>query len=89
MVRAAEYTVPDRGGQDSELITVITTILDPAALTAAEMAFAYHRRREHESGLDEIKTHLRAAGGSSAPSPLTWSSRRCGGSCWPTTRSGN
>jgi enoyl-CoA hydratase/carnithine racemase len=63
MVRAAEYTVPDRGGQDSELITVITTILDPAALTAAEMAFAYHQRWEHESGLDEIKTHLRAAGG--------------------------
>ena len=63
LVRAAEYTVPDRGGQDSELICVITTLLDPAQLTAAEMAFAYHQRWEHESGLDEIKTHLRAAGG--------------------------
>jgi len=63
LVRAAEYTVPDRGGDDSELICVITTILDPAGLTAAEMAFAYHQRWEHESGLDEIKTHLRAAGG--------------------------
>jgi hypothetical protein len=63
LVRAAEYTVPDRGGDDSELICVITTVLDPAGLTAAEMAFAYHQRREHESGLDEIKTHLRAAGG--------------------------
>src|SRR5213595_1827576 len=63
IVRAAEYTVPDRGGEDSELICVITTLLDPAALTAAEMAFAYHQRWEHESGLDEIKTHLRTAGG--------------------------
>jgi len=63
LVRAAEYTVPDRGGEDSELICVITTLLDPARLTAAEMAFAYHQRSEHESGLDEIKTHLRAAGG--------------------------
>ena len=62
IVWAAEYTVPDRGGQDSELICVITTLLDPAALTAAEMAFAYHQRWEHESGLDEIKTHLRTAG---------------------------
>jgi hypothetical protein len=63
MVRAAEYTVPGRGAQDSELICVITTLLDPAQLTAAEMAFAYHQRWEHESGLDEIKTHLRTAGG--------------------------
>jgi IS4 transposase len=63
IVRAAEYTVPDRGSEDSELICVITTLLDPAALTAAEMAFAYHQRWEHESGLDEIKTHLRTAGG--------------------------
>jgi hypothetical protein len=63
LVRAAEYTVPDRGGQDSELICVITTVLDPSELTAAEMAYAYHQRWEHESGLDEIKTHLRAAGG--------------------------
>ena len=31
IVRAAEYTVPDRGGEDSELICVITTLLDPAA----------------------------------------------------------
>jgi Insertion element 4 transposase N-terminal/Transposase DDE domain len=63
LVRAAEYTVPDRGREDSELICVITTVLDPAGLTAAEMAFAYHQRWEHESGLDEIKTHLRTAGG--------------------------
>jgi hypothetical protein len=62
-VHAAEYTVPDRGGEDSELICVITTVMDPAQLTAAEMAFAYHQRWGHESGLDEIKTHLRTAGG--------------------------
>lgn len=50
LVRAAEYTVPDRGGQDSELICVITTVLDPSELTAAEMAYAYHQRWEHEIG---------------------------------------
>jgi hypothetical protein len=62
LVRAVEYTVPDRGGSDGELICVITTILEVAGLTAAEVAFAYHQRWEHESGLDEIKTHLRSAG---------------------------
>jgi hypothetical protein len=63
VVRAVEYTVPDRGGPDGELICVITTILDPAELSAPEAAFAYHQRWEHESGLDEIKTHLRGGGG--------------------------
>ena len=62
LVRAVEYTVPDRGGSDGELICVITTVLDPAELSAAEVAFAYHQRWEHESGLAEIKTHLRGAG---------------------------
>jgi hypothetical protein len=61
LVRAVEYTVPDRGA-DGELICVITTILNPAELSAAEVAFAYHQRWEHESGLDEIKTHLRGGG---------------------------
>src|SRR5690606_11371689 len=59
VVRAGEYTVPDRGGPDGELVCVITTILDPAELSAPEAAFAYYQRWEHESGLDEIKTHLR------------------------------
>lgn len=63
LVRAVEYTVPDRGGPDGELICVITTVLDPAELTAAEVAFAYHQRWEHESALGEIKTHLRGGGG--------------------------
>ncbi|MBC6456818.1 hypothetical protein [Actinomadura sp. HBU206391] len=30
---------------------------------AAEVAFAYYQRWEHESGLDEIETHLRGGGG--------------------------
>lgn len=38
-------------------------MLDPAELTAAEVAFAYHQWWEHESGLDEVKTHLRGGGG--------------------------
>lgn len=71
VVRAVEYTVPDRGGLDGELICVITTILDPAGLSAAEAAFAYHQRWEHESGLDEIKPTCAAGAGSSAPRALT------------------
>jgi hypothetical protein len=89
IVRAAEYTVPDRGAGDSELITVITTVLDPAGLTAAEMAFAYHQRWEHESGLDEIKTHLRAAGGILRSQSPDLVEQEMWGSCWRTTRSGN
>jgi hypothetical protein len=63
LVRAVEYTVPDRGDPEGELICVITTVLDPAKLSAAQLAFAYHQRWEHESGLNEIKTHLRGGGG--------------------------
>ena len=37
---------------------LITTILDPAAAPAAELAALYAQRWEFESTLDEIKTHL-------------------------------
>ena len=83
IVRAAEYTVPDRGGEDSELICVITTLLDPAALTAAEMAFAYHQRWEHESGWMRSRRTCAPLAGSSAPSPLNSSNRRCGNLAGP------
>ena len=39
----------------------MTTILDPAAAPAAELAALYHERWEIEGALAELKTHLRGA----------------------------
>lgn len=61
LVRAVEFTVPDRN-PDGELVCLITTVLDPVRIGAAELAAAYAERWEHESALDEIKTHLRGGG---------------------------
>jgi len=60
VVRVVEYTVPDRAGNGSgELIALLTTITDPTHAPAAVLAQAYHQRWEHESGNDQLKTHLR------------------------------
>jgi hypothetical protein len=60
IVRVVEYEVPDREGNGSgELVCVITTILDPNQVGAAELAAAYHERWEAENTIDEIKTHQR------------------------------
>ena len=53
-VRVVEYTI-DGGG---EVYRLITTILDPHAAPAGELAAVYAQRWEFESTLDEIKTHL-------------------------------
>jgi len=60
LVRVVEYTVPDRDGK--ELIALITSIADPAAARADELASAYHQRWEEETGNDQLKTHLRGPG---------------------------
>jgi len=45
LVRVVEYDVPDRAGNGAgELIVVLSTILDPAAARADELAAAYHER---------------------------------------------
>jgi hypothetical protein len=63
LVRVIEYTVPDRDpGEDGELICLITTILDLRDGPAATLAEVYHHRWEHETGNDQIKTHLRGPG---------------------------
>jgi Insertion element 4 transposase N-terminal/Transposase DDE domain len=59
-VRVIDYTLP--GLRDAEPIyRLVTTILDPAAAPAAELAALYHERWEIETALDELKTHLRGA----------------------------
>jgi Insertion element 4 transposase N-terminal/Transposase DDE domain len=53
-VRVVEYTL---AGHD-EVYRLISTVLDPAAAPATELATLYAERWEFESTLDEIKTHL-------------------------------
>jgi hypothetical protein len=57
-VRAVDYEVTDRGDRD-EIITLVTTIMDPADVPAPELAAAYHERWEAEQVYDEVKTHQR------------------------------
>jgi hypothetical protein len=62
-VRVIEYTVPDRNGDGAgELIALITTITDPRAAPAQALAQTYPQRWEHETGNDQLKTHLRGPG---------------------------
>jgi hypothetical protein len=63
LVRVIEYDVPDRTGQGTgELITLLSTVTDPARAHADELADAYHQRWEAETGHDQVKTHLRGPG---------------------------
>jgi len=63
LVRVVEYTVPDRAGNGAgELIVVLTTITDPDAAGAEELADTYHQRWEEETANDQLKTHLRGPG---------------------------
>lgn len=59
-VRAVDYEVTDRGDRD-EIITLVTTIMDPGEVPAGELAAAYHERWEAELVFDEVKTHQRGA----------------------------
>ena len=62
-VRVIEYEIPGRDGDGGgELIALITTITDPAAASAQELAEAYHQRWEEETGNDQLKTCLRGPG---------------------------
>src|SRR6476619_6569736 len=58
--RVVEYRL--EGVAEAEpLYRLVTTILDPAAAPATELAALYHERWEIEGALAELKTHLRGA----------------------------
>ncbi len=59
-VRVVEYRLEGITGAEP-LYRLVTTILDPAAAPAAELAALYHERWEIEGALAELKTHLRGA----------------------------
>jgi len=56
-VRVIEYVLEDSGS--NEIYRLVTTILDPEAAPAQELAALYRERWEIETALDELKTHLR------------------------------
>jgi hypothetical protein len=59
-VRVVEYTITDPGRpQATTTYRLVTTILDPQAAPAAELAALYAERWEIESIFDELKTHQR------------------------------
>lgn len=60
VVRVIEYRVRNPEGK-MELYRLITTILDPKAAPAEELAQLYRERWEFETMLDETKTHMRGA----------------------------
>lgn len=63
IVRVIEYDVTGSGQPGApERICLLSTILDPAEAPGGLLAAGYHERWEHESTLDELKTHLRGPG---------------------------
>jgi len=59
-VRVLEYQLAGVPGAEP-VYRLLTTILDPAAAPAADLAALYHERWEIETAFDELKTHLRGA----------------------------
>ena len=57
-VRVIEYTITGEGSDQPRTFRLITTILDPDAVTALELACAYQQRWEYEMSLREIETQL-------------------------------
>jgi hypothetical protein len=60
-VRVVEYEVANRDPCQPGPIRLITTLVDPGQVTAAELAAAYHCRWEFETGLAEIETRQRGS----------------------------
>ena len=59
-VRVIDYRL-DGAKEADPLYRLVTTMLDPVAAPAPELAALYHERWEIETALDELKTHLRGA----------------------------
>ena len=57
-VRVIDYTIED-GRDNGDSYRLFTTILDPAAASATDLAAAYVQRWEIELAFDELKTHQR------------------------------
>src|SRR3954447_11521659 len=58
LVRVIDYTIDD-GRDDPTGYRLFTTLLEPAEVTAIDLAAAYTQRWEIELAFDELKTHQR------------------------------
>jgi len=61
-VRVVEYVIDDDHAPQGERYRLVTTLADPAAAPAEDLAGLYAQRWEFEIALDEIKTHQRGPG---------------------------
>lgn len=59
-VRVVEYDLPGEHGT-SERYRLVTTLLEPLAAPALQLAQLYHERWEVEAVFDELKTHMQFA----------------------------
>ena len=62
VVRVIEYRLEDEHGNVTETFTLITTLLDPAAAPAGELAELYRARWEIETALGSLKTQVKGSG---------------------------
>ena len=58
LIRVIDYTIDD-GRPNDDTYRLFTTILDPADVSATDLAVAYAQRWEIEGTFDELKTHQR------------------------------
>lgn len=61
-VRVVEYRLEDEHGEVTETFTLITTLLDPVAAPARELAELYKARWEIETALGSLKTQVKGSG---------------------------
>lgn len=61
-VRVIEYHLKDASGQVTETFALITTLLDPGAAPARELAELYHARWQIETAIGAFKTGMKGAG---------------------------
>jgi hypothetical protein len=61
-VRVIEYRLQDASGQVTETFALITTLLDPEAAPARELAELYHARWQIETAIGAFKTGMKGAG---------------------------
>lgn len=59
-VRVIDYQLDGIAGAEP-VYRLVTTIVDPQAAPARDLAVLYHERWEIEGSLDELKTHIRGA----------------------------
>lgn len=62
MVRIVEYQLHDEAGAVTETFVLASTLLDPAAAPAGELAALYHQRWQIETALGAFKSELRGDG---------------------------